>query len=139
MSGPTDLANAQLSTLVSAGTSLTFENNSAGWASAAIDQYLLPAGTWWVVASVQPGQIGFGLGMPGGVPSPMDAYGFWSQETGVWQPLDAQLGGTFIPGTYGFRIDGDLVSVPEPGTGALLLLGVAMTLVRKRQPRPELN
>lgn len=132
-SGPTELDHSQLTTLVSSATSITLEEHSAGWASASIDNYLLTAGTWWIVASIEPGQYGF-MGMPGGVSNPMDAYGFWSGETGTWRPMESHLAGTLIPATFGFRVDGDVVTVPEPSTN-LLLLSLTVGLAASRRKR----
>lgn len=136
-SGPEVLSNSQLTNLITLPTTIDLASGAAGWASVTVDNFLLSAGTWWLVASVQLGQFAVGLGMPGGVPNPMDDYAYFSQETGVWNPLDERLGGTLIPGTYGFRVDGDqaATSVPTPGPLGLFVFGLMMLGMARRPLR----
>lgn len=133
-SGPDNADGATFTDLFTGTTSFTSVNNSADWASIAVANYLLPEGTYWIVASAP---LGFmAPGMPGGVPNPLDAYAFFSSELGTWRNLGPSLGGTIIPATFGFRIEGNPVSVPEPATLSLMLLGLAALLlaVRRRSP-----
>jgi hypothetical protein len=125
--GPANADGATFSNLFALPTSFTSVNSSADWAGVAVDNYLLSPGTYWIVASVSSGPPG--LGMPGGVPDPLDAYAFFSSELGHWQSLGESLGGTFIPAKFGFRIEGNPVSVPEPGSLSVMLLGLGGVLL----------
>lgn len=133
--GPDAPDNAAFSNLLALPTSFTSVNNSAGWADVAVDNYLLTAGTYWIVASVAPGQYSAGLGMPGGAANPLDAYAAYSSDLGSWHSLGATLGGTNIPATLGFRVEGNAVaaSVPEPATMSLMLFGLGGVLLGVRR------
>jgi hypothetical protein len=135
-SGP-DVPNLDnLTTFLSLPVSFTSANNSAEWVSTAVDNYLLQAGTWWIVVSSQPGDFVFGVGLPGGVPDPLDAYAYRAEDDGLWRTLDpTSLGGTQIPATFGFRVEGNAVrGVPEPATVWLLAGGIlAMRFGRRRR------
>lgn len=124
-------------TLAIGSTTFTSVNNSAGWASVAIDDYLLSAGTWWIVASVQfeRGDGSVGLGMPGGVPNPMDRYSVWNTITQQWREPGPMFGANgAIPGTLGFRVNGEPLGVPEPGVLGLFLTSmVAAFAIRRRR------
>jgi hypothetical protein len=134
-SGPASPSNSTFTMLNNVKTSFTAPSGGAGWANATINNFTLTAGTWWIVASVLPGDIDVGLGMPGGVPDPLDAYAY-SNSTGTWNPLVGQLS-IFAPMTFGFRVEGNAVSVPEPSSlllmaiGLFLLLGAAANLQRR--------
>lgn len=134
-SGPLDPLGATFTRLVSEETSLTLGSATAEWASATVADYLLSPGTYWIIASVEPGQVSIGLAMPWGAPNPLDAPAFWgdtSLDPGnyMWRPNPENH-------AHGFRIEGDLVqSVPEPGGLALMGLGLAAILVHIRRSRP---
>jgi hypothetical protein len=133
--GPMDPLGATFTRLVSGETSLTMDSGTVAWASVALDDYLLAPGTYWIIASVEPGQFAFGLGMPWGAPNPLDAPAFWgdtSLDPGnfMWRPDPEQK-------AHGFRVEGDRVQgVPEPGSFALVGLGLAVVLVQRRRNRP---
>jgi hypothetical protein len=119
-SGPSFTNNSSFTNLVAAQTSYTAASGAAGWADASIGNYLLDPGTYWIVASVLPGDLSIGLGMPGGVPNPMDTYAYFSSALGGWNPANFMLSQS-MPATFGFRVTGNAIAVPEPS--ALLLLG----------------
>jgi hypothetical protein len=130
--GPDTLADTALSHLFEVQTSFDSSNGASGWAGAAVDNYLLSAGTYWVVAFVAPGQVNPAMGMPGGAPNPLEVWAWNSGGTTGWR--SASTAGNAQSG-LGFRIEGELVPVPEPGTFALMLAGFlgVLTLVRRRR------
>ena len=134
--GPANPVDAAFANLVSVGTSFNGTGSSAaGWADAMVNNYLLTAGTYWIVAYVAPGQSSFGLGMPGGVPIPMDEYAWYGSWRGGWNLMEDTIGGTVIPANWGFRVEGNSTSVPEPGTFGLMLVALSgmLTLARRRR------
>jgi hypothetical protein len=134
--GPSNPVDATFTNLFLAETSFTGTGSSqAGWADAVVDNYLLAPGSYWIVASVQPGQFAVGLGMPGGSPNPMNDYAWYGSWRGGWNQMEDNIGGTLIPATFGFRVEGNATAVPEPGTIGLLLTGLLgmLWLDRKRR------
>ena len=132
--GPDVLLHTPLTNVISLPTTVTLGGLAAGWASVSVDNFVLGAGTWWLVASVEPWHTGFSLAMPGGVANPMDAYANWRPEPGAWTTLGPNLPSSTLPGTYGFRLEGDEINVPEPGTLALFGMGL-LTLGLSRRRR----
>jgi hypothetical protein len=134
--GPANPAGATFTDLFSLPISFTsISSNSlttSGWASVSVPNYLLPAGTYWLVASATSTDDTIGLGMPGGVPDPMSAYAITDTTPDNWGPLT-----TFDVDespTLGFQIGGQPVNpVPLPDTLGLLATGLAaLGLLRGR-------
>jgi hypothetical protein len=97
-----------------------------GWATASVPSYLLPSGTYWIVASVGDNDFAPGLGVLGTAPNPLSAYANGPVSNDDWQPL---------PGAYfngdrsapGFQVEGNPVSpVPLPDTLTLFLSGLGV-------------
>jgi hypothetical protein len=128
-----DVSNSQLTSMITLPTRVSFESGAAGWATVAVNNFVLGAGTYWLVASIDPGQSSSGLSMPGGVGDPMDAYRVYNSYAGAWRPASNYLAGTSIPGTFGFRLEGN-ATVPAPGTLALFGIGL-LTLGMSRRRR----
>lgn len=131
-SGPLDPMGATLTRLTSAEISVTLDYTGSKWVSGSIANYTLAAGTYWIIASIEPGQVSYGLGMPWGAPNPLEAPAFWGdsyldQGNYIWRP-DPEFH------SLGFRVEGDLAqSVPEPTGLALMGLGFAVILVLRRR------
>jgi hypothetical protein len=90
---------------------------------------LLPAGSYWFTLETRPGND-----YDGGVPTktalvPADAYSYYDRENGVWISLDEE--------PFAFRIEGELLPVPEPSAGGLLALGISLLAARVRLHRPR--
>ena len=133
--GPADPMNATMTRLVSGESTFTLDSGTKAWESTAVADYLLAPGTYWIIASVDPGQDSFGLAMPfGDLPNPLETYAFHgdtSLDPGnfIWRPDPAQ-------NKVGFRIEGDQVhGVPEPAGIALFGLGLAALLAQGRRTR----
>jgi len=126
--GPAAPVDATFNYLFDVPTSITGSYEAPAWAGGAVDNYLLEAGSYWIVAFVKEGQFSAGLGMPGGAPSPLEEYAWHGSWRGGWNQFDP-----WIPSSLGFRVDG--TAVPEPGTFALMLAGFlgVLTLVRRRR------
>jgi hypothetical protein len=136
--GPTDPTDATFTNLFSLPVSVTSESGVAGWVSTTVPNYMLPAGTWWIVVSTTISDDPTGLGLPGGVPNPLPAYAYsFGLSNSGWQPITGSIGGTDIPSTFGFQVEGEPTNpVPLPGTLGLLASGVgAFAAVRRRGRR----
>jgi len=132
-SGPDAPNMDSFTTFLSVPVSVTSEMSAANWVTGSVDNYLLTAGTWWIVAFGQLGDFPFGLGLPGGVPNPLDSYAYRSEDDGLWRTLEPNLGGTLIPATFGFRVEGNSLNVPEPGTLGLTAAGFLLMLGMRRR------
>jgi hypothetical protein len=130
--GPAIPSASTFTTLLSLPASFTSLNAAAGWAGVSVPNYLLPAGTYWIVASTTATDNTFNLGMPGGVPNPLSAYAVTVGSPDNWQPL--QPFDVLFPPTLGFQVEADPVSsVPLPGALGLLVSGIgALATLRRR-------
>ena len=72
--GPTDPNDAMFTNLFSLPVSVTNESGTGSWAGTTAPNYVLPAGTWWIVVSTTTSDDPIGLGLPGGVPNPLPEY-----------------------------------------------------------------
>lgn len=132
--GSLSASGSQFTDLIALPTSIELTSGAAGWADVGVNDFLLSAGTYWIVASVQMGQRSVGLGMPNGVPRPLDAHAYYSDVTDDWRPYAGTY--TAIPANLGFRVNGDRVSVPEPDSLALFGGAIAaMWSFRRRRLR----
>jgi hypothetical protein len=122
--GPANPSFSAFTQLISEPVFLTLFAGTAGWATTSVPDYLLPAGTYWIVASAKSTDLTIGLGMPEGVPNPLDAYAYTVNTPNSWQVLQP---------TLGFQIEGNPVSpVPLPGGLGLLTSGLAALATLRR-------
>jgi hypothetical protein len=132
------LATETFTTLLSLPVSFTATTRNdgipaTGWASTSVPSYLLPAGTYWIVASATVDDFPLGLAMPGFAPNPLTHYAFMNESSNGWQNLLAPDGSSSP--ALGFQVEGDPVSaVPLPGALGLLLSGIsALSVLRRRR------
>lgn len=145
-SGPADPSHASFTNFAPAElASIVLASGASGWASTDPFSLLLPAGTWWLVVSQSETDLGVGLGLPGGVPQPLSAYAadtsdsFGFPGSNGWNLLGPSLGGTSVPATFGFRIEGSPTSVAAPSASFLVLSGMAwLAFARRRRYAPSL-
>lgn len=131
-SGPADPMGATFTRLASTEISITLDTRGSAWVSGAVADYTLAPGLYWIIASVDPGQVSFGLGMPWGAPDPLEAPAFWGDT--ALEPGNFMWRSDPEVHSLGFRIEGDRVqSVPEPAGIALVSLGLAGMLAQRRR------
>lgn len=134
--GPADPVDATFDTLFSLPVSFSGEigpygNTPTGWASASVQNYLLPAGTYWIVVSAATTDSTLGLGLPSGAPDPLSGYATNGANADGWSTLTVGPNGG--PVSIGFQV-GAVSPVPLPESVYLLLSGIgALWLLRSRR------